>query len=121
MGKFSSCFLNWLKIENNSEKRFRGVGGDGENYLQLRLKQHDVMESLIVMEVTREHWQPSHPEWVYGFLNHEDGNGNGIWHYLADTLRQNEGRETLKMARTLLSLDVKIGRASCRERVCKYV
>ncbi|HET8727580.1 MAG TPA: hypothetical protein VFO41_08740 [Alphaproteobacteria bacterium] len=106
MGKFSSFFLNWLKFEDNSEKLFRAVGGNGENYLQLRLKQHDVMESLIVMEVTREHWQPAHPERVYGFLNHEDRDGNGIWHYLADTLRQNEGRETLKMARTLLSLDI---------------
>jgi hypothetical protein len=106
MGKFSSFFLNWLKFEDNSDRLYRAVGEDGENYLQLRLKQHDVMESLIVMEVTHDHWKTTHPERIYGFLNHEDRNGNGIWHYLADTLRQNEGRETLKMARTLLALDI---------------
>ncbi|HET8729041.1 MAG TPA: hypothetical protein VFO41_16185 [Alphaproteobacteria bacterium] len=110
MGKFSSFFLNWLKFENNSDKLFQAVGSSGENYLQFRLRQHDVMESLIVMETACAYWKPSHPERVYGFLNHEDGEGNGIWHYLADTLRQNEGRETLKMARTLLALDISFAR-----------
>ncbi|WP_235720791.1 ankyrin repeat domain-containing protein [Magnetospirillum molischianum] len=43
-------------------------------------------------------------------MNHEDYDGNGIWHYLADTLRQHEGASTLKIARTLLAMDIDFSR-----------
>jgi hypothetical protein len=47
---------------------------------------------------------------IFNYLNLEDRDGNGIWHYLADTLRQNEGASTLKIARTLLTMDIDFSR-----------
>lgn len=111
MGKFASFFLNWIKFDENSARLFAAVGGNGENYLQLRLRQHDVIEAMVVMDTARAYWrEQNQPERIHGFLNHEDSDGNGIWHYLADTLRRNEGRETLRMATTLLKLDVSFAR-----------
>ena len=106
MGKFQAFFLNWIKYQNNSDLLFAAIGDTGENYLQYRLGLGDVIESQGILQIVLDYWQPDKPQRVYEFLNHEDKDGNGIWHYLADTLRESEGMETLKMARTLLSLDV---------------
>lgn len=109
-GKFSTFLADWIKFEDNSDRLYRAIGRQGENYLQYRLARQDVREALIVLEVAKAHWEAGAPERVYGLLSHEDGDGNGIWHYLADSLRQNEGAETMKMAHILLSLDVDFSR-----------
>lgn len=113
MGKFGSFFLNWIKFQNNSDKLYAALGEKGENYLQFKLSQNNVEAALAVLEVSKAYWEEQNQaKRVYTFLNHEDSEQNGIWHYLADCLRGNEGRETMKMARTLLSLDVDFSRAN---------
>lgn len=113
MGKFGSFFLNWIKFEDNSDKLYHALGDKGENYLQFKLSENDVLEALVVLEVAKSYWeQKQQGKRVFTFLNHEDSEQNGIWHYLADTLRGNEGRETMKIAHTLLALDVDFSRAN---------
>jgi len=113
MGKFGSFFLNWIKFQDNTDKLYAAVGEKGENYLQFKLSQNEVEAAAAVLEVSKAYWEEKQQaKRVYTFLNHEDSEQNGIWHYLADCLRGNEGRETMKMARTLLALDVDFSRAN---------
>src|ERR1700761_3309549 len=113
MGKFGSFFTNWIKFQGNTDKLYAAIGDKGENYLQFKLSQNDVQSAAVILEVSKAYWEEKQQaKRVYTFLNHEDGEQNGIWHYLADCLRGNEGRETMKMARTLLSLDVDFSRAN---------
>ncbi|MET1028479.1 MAG: hypothetical protein ABWY00_15030 [Dongiaceae bacterium] len=113
MGKFGSFFVNWIKFEDNTDKLYLAIGEKGENYLQFKLSENDVLEALVVLEVAKSYWEEKQQgKRVFTFLNHEDAEQNGIWHYLADTLRGNEGRETMKIAHTLLSLDVDFSRAN---------
>jgi hypothetical protein len=112
-GNFGSFFNNWIKFQDNSDKLFMAIGENGENYLQFKLSQNDVQAAMVILEVSKAYWEEKQQaKRVYMFLNHEDGEQNGIWHYLADCLRGNEGRETMKMARTLLALDVDFSRAN---------
>lgn len=112
-GNFGSFFTNWIKFQDNSDKLFMAIGENGENYLQFKLSENDVQAAAVVLEVSKAYWEEKQQaKRVYMFLNHEDGEQNGIWHYLADCLRGNEGRETMKMARTLLALDVDFSRAN---------
>src|SRR5260221_2525758 len=112
-GNFGSFFVNWIKFQDNSDKLFMALGENGENYLQYKLSQNDVQAAMVILEVSKSYWEEKQQaKRVYMFLNHEDGEQNGIWHYLADCLRGNEGRETMKMARTLLALDVDFSRAN---------
>jgi hypothetical protein len=112
-GNFGSFFNNWIKFQDNSDKLFMAIGENGENYLQFKLAQNDVQAAMVILEVSKAYWEEKQQaKRVYMFLNHEDGEQNGIWHYLADCLRGNEGRETMKMARTLLALDVDFSRAN---------
>lgn len=113
MGKFGSFFVNWIKFQDNTDKLYLALGSNGENYLQYKLSQNDVQSAAVILEVSKAYWEEKQQaKRVYTFLNHEDGEQNGIWHYLADCLRGNEGRETMKMARTLLALDVDFSRAN---------
>jgi len=111
--KFGSFFLNWIKFQDNSDKLYAAIGDNGENYLQFKLSQNNVEAAAAILEISKAYWEEKQQaKRVYTFLNHEDGEQNGIWHYLADCLRGNEGRETMKMARTLLALDVDFSRAN---------
>jgi hypothetical protein len=106
VGRFQAFFLNWIKFQSNGDRLYQAVGEAGETYLQYRLSLGHVVEAQGILQVVLDSWQVEKPQRVYDYLNHEDADGNGIWHYLADTLRDAEGIDTLKMARTLLSLDV---------------
>ena len=106
-GRFSYFFLQWMKFNDNSERLFQARGDDNQSYLQFRLSKNDVMESAAIFDTMIQQWTDSgHQSYIYDYLNIEDNAGNGIWHYLADTLRQNEGAATLKIARVLLSMDI---------------
>ncbi|MDR3436779.1 hypothetical protein [Telmatospirillum sp.] len=66
-----------------------------------------VNEASVIFQTILAYWKDmGQEERIFQYLNWEDKNGNGIWHYLADTLRQHEGPATLRIARTLLSMDI---------------
>jgi hypothetical protein len=106
-GRFSYFFLQWMKFQDNSDRLFMARGDDGQSYLHFRLAKNDVLEAAAIFDTMISHWtEKEQQSRIYDYLNIEDKDGNGIWHYLADTLRENEGAATLKMARTLLSMDI---------------
>lgn len=110
-GRFDRFFMQWIKFSNNSDRLFDARGFNNENYLQFRLAENNVDAAAGVFDAILHHWKEHDREAdIYTFLNHEDYNGNGIWHYLADTLRQHEGAATLKIARTLLAMDIDFSR-----------
>lgn len=109
--RFGHFFVQWIKFNNNSDRLFKAIGDRGENYLQYRLSESHVDASAAIFDVITHYWKEIDKEdWVFSYLNHEDQDGNGIWHYLADTLRQHEGAATLKMARALLAMDIDFSR-----------
>jgi len=106
-GRFGYFFLQWIKFQNNSDRLFQARGPEGESYLHFRLARNDVLESAAVFDVMIQHWtEQEQTSRIFDYLNIEDRLGNGIWHYLADTLREHEGTATLKIARTLLGMDI---------------
>ena len=110
-GRFGYFFLQWIKFQDNSDRLFAARGENNETYLHFRLARNDVMEAAAVFDVMMQHWTANDQQArIFAYLNAEDKDGNGIWHYLADTLRENEGAATLKMARTLLSMDIDFSR-----------
>lgn len=110
-GRFSYFFLQWIKFRDHSDRLYEARGDNGETYLQFRLMRNNVVESAAIFETIIAHWTEKEQEaWVFNYLNAEDNNGNGIWHYLADTLREHEGIATLKIARTLLAMDIDFSR-----------
>jgi hypothetical protein len=106
-GKFAPLFVNWIKYQDNSTRLYKARDGGGRTYLLDRLRAHEVAQSLTVLEIAQQQWGKDQ---FHAFLNAEDGEGNGVWHYLADNLRVNEGRTTLRMARLLIGLDVDFAR-----------
>ncbi|MBK1698351.1 hypothetical protein [Rhodovibrio salinarum] len=106
-GRFSNLFKNWMKFENNSERMFKARAANGGSYLLARLADYEVSRALVVLETVMEFWDR---ERFALYVNAEDNDGNGIWHYLADNLRLNEGRDTLKFAHILIKLDVDFAR-----------
>ncbi|PKU23630.1 hypothetical protein [Telmatospirillum siberiense] len=110
-GKFGYFFVQWIKFRDHSDRLYEARGENGETYLQFRLMQNHVVESAAIFETVLTHWKETDQEArIFNFLNSEDTNGNGIWHYLADTLREHEGVSTLKIARTLLAMDIDFSR-----------
>ena len=110
-GKFDHFFNQWIKFSDNSEKLFMARGKQDETYLQFRLSFQHVDSSAAIFETLIAYWRETgHADWVYAFLTHEDHDGNGIWHYLASTLHDHEGLATLRMARTLLAMDIDFSR-----------
>lgn len=110
-GKFGYFFLQWIKFRDHSDRLYEARGENGETYLQYRLMQNHVSESAAIFETVLAHWKEMDQESrIFNYLNSEDKNGNGIWHYLADTLREHEGVATLRIARTLLSMDIDFSR-----------
>ncbi len=109
--KFHYFFTQWLKFENNSEDLFNARGEDSETYLEYRLHEQHVEEASAIFDVILTHWKETEQEnKIYAYLTVEDKDGNGIWHYLAATLREHEGKATLRMARALLSMDIDFSR-----------
>lgn len=109
--RFGYFFLQWIKFKDHSDRLYEARGDNGETYLHYRLSMNNVAESAAIFETIITHWKDTDQEArIFNFLNVEDNNGNGIWHYLADTLRQHEGVATLKMARTLLAMDIDFSR-----------
>ena len=106
-GRFSNFFQNWIKFENNGERLFKARGGNGETFMLARLADYEVSKALVVLETAMSFWDA---ERFALFVNAEDNDGNGIWHYLADNLRLNEGRDTLKFANILIRLDIDFAR-----------
>lgn len=110
-GRFDHFFNQWIKFEENSETLFRGRGKQDETYLQFRLSFQHVDSAAAIFETLIAYWREAgHADWVYAYLTHEDHEGNGIWHYLASTLHEHEGLATLRMARTLLAMDIDFSR-----------
>lgn len=109
--RFGHFFTQWIKFNNNSDRLYEATGDGGENYLQFRLSENHVDASGAIFDTIISYWKDmGQDDRVFSYLNHEDHNGNGIWHYLADTLRQHEGVATLKMARALLAMDIDFSR-----------
>jgi hypothetical protein len=106
-GRFSNFFQNWIKFENNGERLFRARGENGESFMLARLADYEVSRALVVLETVMHFWDD---ERFALYVNAEDNDGNGIWHYLADNLRLNEGRDTLKFANILIKLDIDFAR-----------
>jgi hypothetical protein len=106
-GKYATLFANWIKYQDNATRLFRARDAAGRTYLLERLAAHEVTQALTVLETAQGHWGKDHFD---AYLNAEDTDGNGVWHYLADNLRLNEGRTTLRMARLLIGLDVDFAR-----------
>jgi len=106
-GRFSNFFQNWIKFEDNGERLFKARGAKGESFMLQRLADYEVSKALVVLETVMQFWDG---ERFALYINAEDDDGNGIWHYLADNLRLNEGRETLKFAHILIKLDVDFAR-----------
>ena len=109
--KFSYFFLQWIKFQNNSNDLFNAVGENNENYLQYRLSLEQVEDAAVIFDTIISYWREKDQESrIFSYLTHEDRDGNGIWHYLAGTLRNHEGLSTLRIARALLSMDIDFSR-----------
>jgi hypothetical protein len=109
--KFGYFFLQWIKFANNSNDLFAARGEQGETYLQYRLQLEHVEEAAAIFDTILTYWKDMEQEdRIYSYLLVDDRDGNGIWHYLAATLRNHEGRATLRMARALLSMDIDFSR-----------
>lgn len=109
--RFSHFFLQWIKFNNNSDALFSARGEMGENYLQYRLGMQHVEEAAVIFDTILAYWRDVGQEArIYAYLTQEDADGNGIWHYLAATLRDHEGLATLRIARVLLSMDIDFSR-----------
>mgnify|MGYP000477669790 CR=1 FL=1 len=106
-GRYSTLFQNWIKFEDNAERLHRARGAGGTTYLFNRLAAYEVGQALTALQTAQEFWDKDKFD---SYLNAEDDDGNGVWHYLADNLRMTEGRDTLKMARMLIDLDVDFAR-----------
>jgi hypothetical protein len=106
-GNFRNLFANWIKFEDNGERLLKARGAKGETYMLARLADYEVSRALAVFEIAMAFWDE---ERFALYINAEDTDGNGIWHYLADNLRLNEGRDTLKIAHLLIRLDVDFAR-----------
>lgn len=106
-GRFDKILINWIKFEDNSDRLFDARGVSGENYLLNRLASYEIKNAQCILDVIRTTWNQKR---IDDFLNSEDTQGNGVWHYLADNLRRNEGKDTLRMARMLLEFDVNFTR-----------
>ncbi|MBK1663101.1 hypothetical protein CKO38_03275 [Rhodospirillum rubrum] len=105
--RFGYFFLQWIKFMDHNDRLYAARGDAGENYLQYRLDLNHVDESAAIFETLLSFWKEREQEdRIFSYLTHEDSDGNGIWHYLADTLREHEGTSTLRMARTLLAMDI---------------
>jgi len=102
-GRFVNVFYNWLKYENNGDRLLAARGISGENYLLNRLAVQEVKRALAIIQCLQDQWEQDRIDQI---LNGEDSEGNGVWHYLADNLKMNEGRETLKIANLLIDFDV---------------
>lgn len=110
-GKFGHFFAQWIKFGDNAAALFGARGQRGETYLQFRLSFQHVDSAAVIFETLIAHWgEIGHQDWVFAHLTHEDDDGNGIWHYLAGTLHEHEGLATLRMARTLLAMDIDFSR-----------
>jgi ankyrin repeat protein len=110
-GRFGHFFLQWIKFNENSDDLYRARGEAGETYLQYRLHLEDVEEAAVIFDTILAYWKEMEQDpRIYAYLTVEDNEGNGIWHYLAATLRRHEGKATLRMARQLLSMDIDFSR-----------
>jgi hypothetical protein len=109
--KFNYFFLQWIKFANNSDELFEARGDSKENYLQYRLGLQHVDAAAAIFDTAVTYWREMGQEnRVFTYLTQEDCDGNGIWHYLAGTLREHEGLATLRIARTLLAMDIDFSR-----------
>jgi hypothetical protein len=109
--KFGYFFLQWIKFESNSDDLFAARGHAEETYLQYCLSLQRVEAAAAVFDTIVTYWREQNQESrIFAYLTHEDFYGNGIWHYLANTLREHEGLATLRMARILLAMDIDFSR-----------
>lgn len=109
--KFSYFFRQWIRFSDYSARLYEARGEQGETYLQYRLALNHVNEASAIFDTILSYWKEmGQDNQIFNYLNVEDYNGNGIWHYLADTLRDHEGAATLRIARTLLAMDIDFSR-----------
>ena len=106
-GRFDKILLNWIKFEDNSDRLYKATGLSGENYLLNRLGSYEIKNATAILNIISNTWEQ---QYIDAYLNAEDSEGNGVWHYLADNLRRNEGKDTLRMAHYLLEFDVNFTR-----------
>ncbi len=106
-GRFDKILSNWIKFEDNSDRLYKARGLSGENYLLNRLGAYEIKNAQWILSTISDTWDQQS---IDTFLNSEDAEGNGVWHYLADNLRRNEGKDTLRMAHTLLQFDINFTR-----------
>ena len=105
--KFSYFFVQWIKFMDHSDALYEARGDDNETYLQYLLGRAKVDLASTVFDTICTYWREKNQEnRVFSYLNHEDQFGNGIWHYLAGALQNNEGFSTLRIARALLAMDI---------------
>ncbi len=105
-GSLASFLQQWIRLDISQEQFFSARGINGENYLQFVLSRWDTSMALGVAETCLQYAESTSAGPVVAFLNHIDGQGSDIWHYLAENLRRSEDDETLSIARILIKLEV---------------
>ena len=105
-GSLGSFLSEWIRLDESQDKLFQIVGANGETYFQYKLAQFDMDMSLGLAHMCRAFAESTDPERAIDFLNKHDSQGNDVWHYLADVLKQDENKEGLMIAKILLELEL---------------
>lgn len=109
-GTLTRMLSEWVKDRHGQDMLFGSRGAKGETYLQhlLAVKDHEIAEALVATcGVLLESTIASR---VLEFLNQADGDGNGVWHYLALASEQDDNPAWLRLIEALARLQIDIKR-----------
>lgn len=114
-GSLDSFLGEWIKLDQSQMAFFNTRGTAKETYLQFCLAGGDLEMALAITRMCAVFARSSDPARAMMLLNHVDGNGNDVWHYLAESLAISEEEEGLAIARTLIELEIDFSRKNDKD------
>ncbi len=105
-GDISAFLQQWIRLDDAQAMFFGNRGIKGENYLQFCLANGDIDMALPIAKMCAFYAESTDAERIAGYLNHIDAEGNDIWHYLADNLKESEDDDSLAIAQLLVQLEI---------------
>lgn len=105
-GSMQAFLEQWIRLDDSQAMLFGARGIKGENYLQFCLANGDIAMALPVLRICAFFAETTATDTVTQFLNHIDSEGDDVWHYLANNLKESEDDDSLAIAQFLVQLEI---------------
>ena len=111
-GELSAFLLQYIMMEENRIKLLAARGQQSETYLHYLLANHDVDMATALAQTCNDFARTTVAEPIMDYMRHVDGHGNDVWHYLAESLaNENDDEATgdsagLAIAKILIQMDI---------------